>query len=233
MGKGNDPRYQNAGCFDPFPFPACDDAAKARIRALGEELDAHRKRVQAQHPGLSLTAMYNVLEALRADRILTPKEQATHDAGLVSILRQLHDDLDTAVADAYGWPANPSDSEILTRLVALNAERAKEETTGKIRWLRPQYQQPSGSTTQAAFTNTLTEAEAQPAKRSRAKEPWPKPLPERVQAVERMLRTSAEPITAALLAKRFARAAPEDVAEILETLAALGRAHKSGNEFTP
>ncbi|MEO6738980.1 MAG: DNA methyltransferase, partial [Chthoniobacteraceae bacterium] len=49
------PVYPKTECFDPFPFPACDEAAQARIRALGEELDAHRKRVQAQHPGLSLT----------------------------------------------------------------------------------------------------------------------------------------------------------------------------------
>ena len=79
------PIYTKTTCFDPFPFPACDEATKARIRALGEELDAHRKRVQAKHPRLSLTAMYNVLEALRSGRALTAKEQAIHDNGLVSI----------------------------------------------------------------------------------------------------------------------------------------------------
>ncbi|MEX1118161.1 MAG: hypothetical protein WEB60_05135 [Terrimicrobiaceae bacterium] len=31
------------------------------------------------------------------------KEQLIHDTGLVSILRQLHDDLDAAVFAAYGW----------------------------------------------------------------------------------------------------------------------------------
>jgi hypothetical protein len=49
---------------------------------LGEELDVHRKRVQSQHPGLSLTAMYNVLETLCVGRAVTPKETATHHAGL-------------------------------------------------------------------------------------------------------------------------------------------------------
>jgi hypothetical protein len=148
------PRYNKTLCFDPFPFPACDEAAKARIRALGEELDAQRKRVQAQHPGLSLTAMYNVLEALRAGRALTPKETATHDAGLVSVLRQLHDELDAAVAVAYGWPADLTDAEILTRLVELNAERAAEEATGKIRWLRPEYQNPGGATIRRRHSNS-------------------------------------------------------------------------------
>ncbi len=160
------PRYNKTRCFDPFPFPACDESAKARIRALGEEIDAHRKRVQAQHPGLTLTGMYNVLEALRADRNLTAKERVIHEQGLVSVLLQLHEDLDAAVAAAYGWddlhrsagvpPASSEsgqdarapvttferelDQEILRRLVALNAERAAEEAAGTIRWLRPDYQ---------------------------------------------------------------------------------------------
>ena len=39
--------------------------ARSRIRALGESLDAHRKRQQSLHPGLTITDMYNVLEKLR------------------------------------------------------------------------------------------------------------------------------------------------------------------------
>jgi hypothetical protein len=35
---------------------------------------------------------------------LTPKERAVHEAAMVSMLRQLHDEIDRAVADAYGWP---------------------------------------------------------------------------------------------------------------------------------
>ena len=33
-------------------------------------------------------------------------------------------------------------SEIVARLVALNASRAAEEAAGTIRWLRPNYQRP-------------------------------------------------------------------------------------------
>ncbi len=40
------------------------------------------------------------------------------------------------------------------------------------------------------------------------------------------------PATAKELAKRFARAKPDDVAEVLETLVALGRAHGSGERFS-
>ena len=59
----------------------------------------------------------------------------------------LHEQLDQAVADAYGWgeewrAGKLGPSEIVARLVALNHERAAEEKAGKIRWLRPDYQEP-------------------------------------------------------------------------------------------
>ena len=76
---------------------------KERIRGLGEKLDAHRKERQALHPGLTLTGMYNVLEKLRAGEPLSDKDRKIHDEGLVSILKQIHDDLDAAVFEAYGW----------------------------------------------------------------------------------------------------------------------------------
>src|SRR5712692_9251192 len=41
-------------------------SAKQTIRVIAEELDAHRKRVLAEHPQLTLTGLYNVLEKLRA-----------------------------------------------------------------------------------------------------------------------------------------------------------------------
>jgi hypothetical protein len=238
------PVYNKSRCFDPFPFPACDEAAKARIRALGEELDAHRKRVQAQHPGLSLTAMYNVLEALRAGRALSAKETATHDAGLVSVLRQLHDELDAAVATAYGWlrdgrpETDLTDAEILTRLVALNATRAAEEAAGQIRYLRPEYQRMKGEGGGMKEEQTRlglpASAPLHPSslRLPPSKTPWPKPLAERVAAVERALAVAASPVTPAQLAKRFLRAKPADLAEILETLATLGRAHRDGENYT-
>ena len=229
------PVYPKTECFDPFPFPACDESQKSRIRALAEELDAHRKRVQAAHPGLTLTGMYNVLEALRAGRELTPKEQAIHDNGLVSVLRQLHDELDAAVADAYGWPASLSDAEILRRLVALNAERAAEEAAGKVRWLRPDYQMRNAKCEMGNDQTNLVLPEGNskfPIPNSKFKQtklPWPKSLSERVRAIEEALSTA--PATPADLAKRFSRAKESDIAEILETLSTLGRITKNGPEY--
>jgi hypothetical protein len=43
-----------------------------------------------------------------------------HDRGLVSVLRQVHDDLDAAVAEAYGWPLDLPDQEILRLLEAVS-----------------------------------------------------------------------------------------------------------------
>jgi hypothetical protein len=139
------PIYTKSRCFDPFPFPAADDLQKHRIRQIAEHLDAHRKRVLAEHEHLTLTGLYNVLEKLRAGTApadLDTADRRTFDDGLVGILKEDHDKLDQAVAAAYGWPAELSETEILTRLVALNQERAQEEALGTIRWLRPDYQIP-------------------------------------------------------------------------------------------
>ena len=103
LGVGNDPRYNKARCFDPFPFPTPTEAQQTQLRTLAEKLDTHRKRQQAAHPTLTLTGMYNVLEKLRSGEALSAQERTIHEHGLVSVLRQLHDEIDAAVLDAYGW----------------------------------------------------------------------------------------------------------------------------------
>ncbi|MDH6269774.1 hypothetical protein M2360_005203 [Rhizobium sp. SG_E_25_P2] len=145
LGVGNDSVYVKSRTFDPFPFPDATDAQKAAIGAIAEELDAHRKRVLAAHAHLTLTGLYNVLERLKAGAhpdALTDKERCIFDDGLVLILKELHEKLDLAVAEAYGWPADLPEEDLLARLVALNKERAKEEKRGHVRWLRPDYQIP-------------------------------------------------------------------------------------------
>lgn len=229
LGVGNDSRYTIARCFDPFPFPAATEEQKARIRELGEALDAHRKRQQAAHPDLTLTGMYNVLEKLRAGEPLTKKEQTIHEQGLCSVLLKIHDDLDAAVFAAYGWPADLSDEEILERLVGLNAERAEEERRGLVRWLRPEFQCPEAAgETQAELEGIETEAKndaAAPAAKKGA-EPWPTGLVARVQAVQAGLEAAAGPLAPADLARTFKGARIDAVAEILETLATVGQARR-------
>jgi len=166
LGVGNDPRYNKSRCFEPFPFPSATLEQQSRIRDLAEQLDAHRKKQQAQHAELTLTGMYNVLEKLKSGAALTAKEKTIHEQGLVALLKTLHDELDRTVFDAYGWSdlaplqdvvngnaapasagmATREDAQraltdaLLERLVALNAERAAEEAKGTIRWLRPEFQ---------------------------------------------------------------------------------------------
>ena len=44
-----------------------------------------------------------------------------------SWLANAHRDLDTAVAGAFGWPADLTDDQILERLFKLNQERAAKQ----------------------------------------------------------------------------------------------------------
>lgn len=229
LGVGNDPRYTKANSFDPFPFPDCDEVKKARVRELGEELDAHRKRQQAAHSSLTITDMYNVLEKLRAgDVALSERERRTHELGLVSILQQLHDDLDAAVADAYGWAATAlPDADILARLVELNSVRAAEERAGRVRWLRPEFQHPAGRATQTALdTGTPAAPPIAATSARRDKLPWPKTVPEQARAVRQALAARGGVTTPAELAATFSRARVRAVEELLQTLAALGQARE-------
>jgi len=237
LGVGNDPRYNKSRCFDTFPFPICGEMEKKPIRKLAEELDAHRKRAQDQH-GLTLTGLYNVLEKIRAGEKLTDKEKVVHDAGLVSVLRQLHDDLDAAVFAAYGWPTGLTDAEILERLVALNAERAAAEKRGVINWLRPDYQaknqKPAARQEEMDLPAGKTKAGKSPQSAIRIPQlrtPWPKKMAERVQAVEAALHRNGT-ATPAELARQFKRAQPADVTEILETLVTMGRARQQDGKFS-
>jgi hypothetical protein len=231
LGVGNDPVYVKTTCFEKFPFPDARKTQKERIRQLGEELDAHRKQQQAQYPTLTMTDMYNVLEKLRAGEPLAAREKATHEQGLVSILRQLYDDLDAAVFAAYGWPPTLSDEDILARLVALNAERAAEEARGLIRWLRPDYQAPGAA--QPQQTRLIEADEAETAAETAAtaeKQAWPTSMAGQARAVRAALATLGGPVTPKQVAATFAGTQTlrriAQAAALLETLAALGQARE-------
>jgi hypothetical protein len=74
--------------------------------------------------------MYNVLEIVRQaqdDPVLSDKEKIIHTQGLVSVLKELHDELYAAVLQSYALPADPGKDALLTHLVALNARRLQEK----------------------------------------------------------------------------------------------------------
>ena len=220
-------RYLKSQCFDPFPIPDPTPQQRGTIAAIAEELDAHRKARLAAHPHLTLTALYNVLTAIRAGAPLSPAEKDIHDAGQVTILRELHDRLDDAVADAYGWPRDLPASEIVARVVRLNAERAKEEATGLIRWLRPAFQAPEEARPVAQQQTMDVDAEAPIPDAAR----WPKEEPAQFVALRAALRQG--PITARDIARRFKGAPRGDrLPKMLRTLVALGQARDLGeNRF--
>ena len=229
MGVGNDPVYDKTRCFDPFPFPDATPAQQASIRELAETLDAHRKRQQAEHPTLTLTNLYNVVEKLRAGQPLTPKEQATKQQGLASVVLELHRDLDTAVAAAYGWPTDLPDAELLARLVQLNRARAVEEAAGTVRYLRPAYQAPTQQQTGLNLpTAVTTEAAAK-----LAPQPWPAELVLQIQAVREVVTQAPAPLTTSQVAARLAGAGPAKIQPILDTLTALSllRWVEAGNAY--
>ncbi|MEQ9490662.1 MAG: class I SAM-dependent DNA methyltransferase [Alphaproteobacteria bacterium] len=224
------PVYIKTFCFDPFPFPAATDAQKAKLRRLGEALDAHRKERLAAHGFLTMTKMYNVLEKVRAGSSLTDAERDIYEAGLIGVLKQLHDDIDAATAEAYGWPADLSDEEILERLVALNRERAAEEREGQIRWLRPDFQAPQHATAKQA---RQVEADLVMPETKRKKPAFAASLPDQVAAIRGILVEESDAQTAAAMARHFSqgkRIEPK-VVEVLETLAFLGQVEKVDDKY--
>lgn len=216
------PRYNKTRCFEPFPFPVASPEQQARIRELAEEIDAHRKRVLAEHAGLSLTGLYNVLAALRAGHPLTTKEKLTHEQGLVAVLKALHDDLDAAVLTAYGWSDQPGDDTLLERLVALNQQRGKEETAGQVHRLRPAFQQPQDRPAGAGKpAMDVPEIAGKPAPPP-AKLTWPADAPSRFGAVSQLLKKTQAPMTPKAIAACFSdKIQTKEIAKILATLEAL------------
>jgi len=291
-GADSDPSKKGADAAPSTKSADSDPSLLAnRIRDLAEQLDGHRKRQQALHPGLTLTGMYNVLEKLRLQRAaaaiptpalptrgegadvspdnsktappprvgeagrgsleLTPKEKTIHEQGLVSVLAELHDELDRAVFAAYGWsdladalvgkpggttpyPDKPeaqaeAEEELLERLVALNHERAAEEARGLVRWLRPAFQNPDGE--QAAQGEIAAGGSTEKPIAKTKKHPWPKTLPEQVQALRRVLAEQPAPLSAEQLARRFSRAQTKKVDELLLTLADLGQVRREDHLY--
>ncbi len=222
------PVYVKTTCFETFPFPDCSERQKETIRQLGEALDAHRKRQQALHPQITLTDMYNALAKLRSGDALTEDDQRIYEGGLIAVLRQLHEELDAAVLEAYGWPRELTGEELLQRIVALNAQRHAEEQSGVVRWLRPAYQQPGAAAVQAGLG---LEADVAVDVFGRAKKPgWPAGLADQVRVVKDALRANRM-LSSDAIANRFVRARRTRVNEILETLTALGQVREVEGKY--
>lgn len=140
LGDGS--RYTPSDCFDSFWLPATWDA-DPDVERIGREYYEYRSGLmRTNHEGLTKT--YN--------RFNAPDEEG---AGILR-LRQLHEAMDRAVLDAYGWTDIPTAcqfvldyeddepsrkrlwryrwpdevrDEVLVRLLVLNADGAAEDRT--------------------------------------------------------------------------------------------------------
>jgi hypothetical protein len=127
LGEGL--RYSASECFETFPFPPSASVSRtSSLEQVGRQLlDARTKYMLSENVGLTTT--YNRL-----------KNADVSEPAIVA-LRRLHEEVDRAALEAYGWTqvlaptydcerseAEVFEDDILQRLVALNAERAAEST---------------------------------------------------------------------------------------------------------
>ena len=264
MGVGNDPVYAKTKTLDPMPFPDLsrqNDLSSTLIN-LGERLNSLRKERLAEQDFLTMTSLYNVLERVRELENgcdvppLSAKERDIHEAGLVSVLKEVHDDIDRAALEAYGWadliPAlvgkpgatmpsphktpeqEEAEEELLARLVALNRERAEEERRGIVRWLRPDYQIPKlGHKVKAPDDAGQVEAHLALPEAAKGKPAWPRDELARIRILRNMLDRAAAPASAEMLSEAFkgkdSARRRKAVEKALETLAAAGAAQEAGS----
>lgn len=124
-----DVRYTPSDCFDNLPFPTSLSA----LDPIGKRYHDHRRDIMLTRQQ-GLTKTYN--------RFHNPEETSSD----IQKLRQLHVEMDHAVAAAYGWTdldlghgfhaakqgarytlSEPARREVLARLLRLNHERYEDE----------------------------------------------------------------------------------------------------------
>ena len=139
----DDINYSPTDCFETFPFPPVWETSMA-LESVGQEYFEFRADLMVSN-NEGMTKTYN--------RFHNPGERSLE----IARLRELHAQMDRAVLDAYGWNDISTDceflldyeideeewgnrkkpwrcrwpndvrDEVLARLIALNAERAREE----------------------------------------------------------------------------------------------------------
>ena len=100
------PRYTPTSCFETFPWPQPDGAARKEIGDVAKALVERRQAICVENQ-IGLTVLYNRV-----------------DEGAWTEIADLHRRLDEAVARAYGWPAAVAHDplEAKARLARLHAD---------------------------------------------------------------------------------------------------------------
>ncbi len=188
--------------------------------------------------------------------LFSNKERDIHEAGLVTVLKEMLDEIDACAFAAYGWDdlaerivgkpgatlpsphksedQEAAEEELLSRLVALNVERQKEETAGHVRWLRPDYQiaklgdkAPKPSEAEQVDLDVTTPLAA-------AKTAWPKDQNEQIRIVRDMLVRAPAPAApddlSAAIDGRSTQKRKDRIAEVLDLLVSVGGARRADAE---
>ena len=116
-------RYTPTTCFEMFPFPQPTDEQREAIATAAYELNRLREN------WLNPTDLFGN-PALDADQLRRRTLTNLYNQYPVW-LANAHERLDTAVAAAYGWPADLTDGEVLEGLLALNLDRTAIEPDGE------------------------------------------------------------------------------------------------------
>ena len=128
-----DLNYSPTDVFQTFPFPQTSSLQKATLDNIGENYHEHRRQIMLTR-WEGLTQTYN--------RFHKPNETSSD----IQRLRELHVQMDQAVASAYGWNdldlghgfhetqqgirytiSESARNEVLDRLLLLNHQRHEEE----------------------------------------------------------------------------------------------------------
>jgi hypothetical protein len=146
------PRYTPTTCLETFPFPDPTPAQREAIAVAARDLDRLRtawlnppewtREEVLEFPGsvdgpwarYVYDADAKGIGTVRYPRLAARDEECAAQLAkrtLTNLYNQrptwlalAHEKLDAAVAEAYGWPADLSEEEILARLLALNLERS-------------------------------------------------------------------------------------------------------------
>jgi type II restriction/modification system DNA methylase subunit YeeA len=143
LGVGNDPRYTPSTTFETFPFPEgltpdrpsssfADDSRANKIAACAERLNQLRQNWL--NPPELVELVQDEIPQFPA-RILARNEKTAVELKkrtLTNLYNQhpswlstAHNELNAAVAEAYGWPVGISDDDAIRALISLNRSRGK------------------------------------------------------------------------------------------------------------
>ena len=118
------PRYTPTTCFQTFPLPWPPGTEPEESPLVREIAEAARQLNKRREGWLNPEGPLVGKDELRR-RTLTNLYNARP-----AWLDTAHQRLDEAVFNAYGWPSDLSDGEVLARLLALNLERARGRLRG-------------------------------------------------------------------------------------------------------